>query len=149
MGIFDRLIEWFQPEAYDDSDLGPLISDGSDSWNGSWTLEPEGRVIPFSIRGRPESIPSDHRAFMLQVKNRFLEIEQELARTMFRGIDPRNDGSTPEEVFSDLKLTSVFFAKLDATPREWEIWYENLGPEGHDFGVEMRDWRYDGFSVNG
>lgn len=150
MVFFTNFLKWFQPEEYDDAELGRLISEGSGIWAGSWTLQPEGTVIPFSISGRPESISSEYRTFMLQVKDRFTEIEQELARTMFQGIDPLNAGSTPEEVFSHMKLTSVFFTKLDASPREWEIWYLNdLDPAGHAICVEMRDWKYDGFSMNG
>ncbi|QDV21637.1 hypothetical protein Pan153_63270 [Gimesia panareensis] len=150
MGFFSKLLKWFQPEEYEDADLGRLISVGSGYWDGAWTLEPGGTVIPFSITGRPESVPSEQRNFMLQVKDRFTEIEQELARTMFQGIDPLDDGSTPEEVFSHMELTSVFFTELDASPREWQIWYVNdLDPAGHAICVEMKDWKYDGFSMNG
>ena len=150
MGFFSNLLKWFQPEEYDDADLGRLISVGSGGWDGTWPLLPGERVIPFTICGRPETISSEHRSFMLQVKDRFTEIEQELARTMFRGIDPLDNGSTPEEVFSHMKLTSVYFTDLDASPREWQIWYVNdLDPAGHAIGVEMKDWQYDGFSMNG
>lgn len=88
MGLFSKLRKWFQPEEYHDPDLGRLTSVGSGDWNGSWTLEPGGKVVPFSISVRPESIPGEQRSFMLQVKDRFIEIEEELARTMFRGLIP-------------------------------------------------------------
>lgn len=150
MGLFSKLRIWFQPEEYHDPDLGRLISVGSGDWNGSWTLEPGGKVVPFSITVRPESIPGEQRTFMLQVKDRFIEIEEELARTMFRGIDPRNDGSTPEEVFSHMQLCTIYFVHLERSPREWEIWYVNdLDPAGHAIVVEMKDWHYDGYSMNG
>ena len=69
---------------------------------------------------------------------------------MFQGIDPRNEGASPEEVFSHMKLTEIFFSNLSVSPVKWEIWYEHdLDRAGIAFCVEMRDWKYDGFSMNG
>lgn len=150
MGFFSKFVNRFQPQEYSDPELGVMISDRDGNWNGKITLQPSGKAVPFSIPGAPGIPPGDQLDFMRQVRDRFAEVEIQLGKTMFQGIDPRNAGASPEEVFSHMKLTEIFFSNLSVSPVKWEIWYENeLDQAGHAFCVEMRNWKYAGFSMNG
>lgn len=150
MGFISKFFKIFEPQEYDDPELGRMISDREGNWNGFMTLPLSGKTVPFSITGAPKLPVKEQLDFILHVRDRFAEVETELSKTIFKGIDPLNQGASPEEVFSHMKLTSIFFSNSVMSPHEWEIWYENdIDQAGHAFCVEMKDWNYDGFSMNG
>lgn len=150
MRFISKFFNFFEPQEYDAPELGRLISDRVGNWNGFFTLQLSGKTVPFSITGAPKLPAKEQLDFIKQVKDQFAEVERELAKTMFKDIDPLNQGASPEEVFSHMKLTSILFSNSAVSPFEWEIWYENdIDPAGHAFCVEMKDWKYNGFSMNG
>ena len=150
MGFISNLFNMFKHQEYIDPELGMLISDRDGNWNGLLMIQPSEIMAPFSIPGAPNIPVKEQLDFIQQVRDRFAEVESKLSKTMFLDIDPLDTGASPEEVFSHMKLTSIFFSNPIVSPVEWEIWYKNdLDKAGHSFCVEMRDWKYDGFSMNG
>jgi len=150
MRFISKFFNLFEPQEINDPELGTLISDRNGLWNGFFMLQLSENMAPFAITGAPKLPAKAQLDFVQQVRDRFVEVEAELAKTMFLNIDPLDNGASPEEVFSYMKLTSILFSNPMVSPVEWEIWYENnLDPAGHSICVEMRDWKYNGFSMNG
>ncbi len=150
MGLFSKIFGRFEPRHIELTDLGAFRSTRHGTWNGHLALPGHEAPIPVILAGAPEPPSDAQHAFLLELRGRFEELEAAMARTLFEGIDPLDDGSSPEQVFAHMRLLRLHIPADASPPATWELSYEHTQDQGeHLFTVHMLGWEHQGFSMDG